>query len=324
MSYGYFTQRGIPVRGNWWGTQYFVDGTNGSDGNTGLRPDRAFATIQRAFTVQIADTTSLGDTIHVLPGTYAETVYASAMTLARLEGMSADSAIIAPTDDHGLLIGIDKAGGNAVSPTMNKSHIKNMTFLTPSTSNTTRAAMLVAVIQKSVIEDCYFKGTTTTGTGASATVGLQMGNRTDCEWEFHGDSRISRCKFFSNAGRATVCGVGIHVGSQTSASPTYTAWSHMMIEDCVIGAKDRGIRLNVGGSGCGASVIRRNVITSEETGGVGTGIEAVPQDDTLCSILENRIIYIQDAILGFSSGHVQGNIIGVWNGTPTDEAGYND
>ncbi len=50
---------GVPVTGslpftlgaNGAGTYYFVDPTNGNDGNTGLEPDKAFATINRAHTV---------------------------------------------------------------------------------------------------------------------------------------------------------------------------------------------------------------------------------------------------------------------------------
>ena len=307
------------------GKQYFVDGTYGSTSAPGTF-DEPLSLIQAAVTRQIAESQGRGDVIYVAPGTYAETIYASELTNVWLQGtgFSPEAVIVAPTDDHALLVGVDAAGGTAAGSTMTNSAISNMTFLTPSTSSVVRAAVLVGVMTKSVIEDVHFKGTTVTGTGALATIGLQIGHRTDAEWEFHEHSRISRCLFTSNAGRTTQPGIGIEVGSHTKASPTYSGFKSMIIEDCIISAKDRGIRLNVGGSSCGGSVIRRNEMIAQETGGVGVGIEHVPADDTLCMIHENRIVYIQDAIAGFTTGNVQGNIVAKYNVEPTDESGYNN
>lgn len=48
-----------------WNTHYFVDGTDGSDGNTGLTPGEAFKTIQQAVTVATG-----GDVIYVRPLSY--------------------------------------------------------------------------------------------------------------------------------------------------------------------------------------------------------------------------------------------------------------
>ena len=315
---------GVPIFGGGnvpiFGNVYCVDGTNGSDDNHGS-VDNPFATIQKAITFQIANTSGLGDVIYIMPGTYAETVYAPSMTSVALVGASADSVIIAPTDDHALLVGVDGAGGTVAGTTMTNSTIKNITFLTPSTSSATRAALLVGVMTKSVIEDCKFKGTTVTGTGAAATTGIRIGHRTDCEWEFSEHSRISRCEFTSNAGRTTQPGIGIHVGSWTSASPTYTGWKSMIIEDCLISAKDRGIRLNVGAASCGGSIIRRNHICAQEAGGVGVGIEHFSQGDLLCQVHDNRIIAINDAILGFAVGNVIGNIVSINHaGTPAWES----
>ncbi len=66
---------GVPITGAdnspaaVWATHYFVDGTNGSDGNRGLDRNRAFKTIQKAF-----DTVSDGDYVHVAAGSYTETL----------------------------------------------------------------------------------------------------------------------------------------------------------------------------------------------------------------------------------------------------------
>jgi hypothetical protein len=295
-----------------------VDGTNGSDGDTGLEPTRAFKTIQRAFTVQLADTTGKGDVIYVLPGTYAESITTSAMTNVLLIGASADSVIIAPTTSHGLLVGAD----GATASTMTNSVIKNITFLSPSTSNTTYAALTIGYMTKSVIEDCKFKGTTNTGTGASATTGLRIGNETDTAWEFHEHSRVSRCEFTANAGRTTQLGVGIFVGANTTANPEYKGFKSMIIEDCLIGAKDRGIYLMTGSSSCNGSIIRRNYITGHEGAGTGVGIMSGSTDgtDTCMMIIDNRIIAINDGILNFSTGNVQGNIVALnTSGTPAAE-----
>ena len=48
-----------------WATHYFIDGDHGSDGNTGLAPDDAYATIQKAVTVSTG-----GDVIYIRPKSY--------------------------------------------------------------------------------------------------------------------------------------------------------------------------------------------------------------------------------------------------------------
>jgi len=299
------------------GDVYWVDGTNGSDSRTGLGPTKAKKTIQAAVTAQMAASTGLGDIIYILPGTYAESVVATTMTNVSLIGASADSVIIAPTASHGLLVGAD----GATASTMTNSVIRGITFLSPSTSNTTYAALCICYMTKSVIESCKFKGTTNTGTGASATTGIRIGNRTDTAWEFHEHSRISNCEFTSNAGRTTQLGVGIHVGANTVANPSYKGFKSMIIEDCLITAKDRGIRMGTGASSCNGTIIRRNAINNQEAGGPGVGIQSLSTDgtDTLCMIHDNRIVAITDAILNFTTGNVQGNIVSVNNGTPAAE-----
>jgi hypothetical protein len=61
------------------GTYYFVHSGTGSNGNTGLKPERPFATVQAAVT---AATASKNDVIVVLPG-HAETVTASSLNLSK-------------------------------------------------------------------------------------------------------------------------------------------------------------------------------------------------------------------------------------------------
>ena len=67
---------GLPLRIN--STYYFVDGTNGSDGNSGTEPALAFATIAKAITVVNAKIDwsatrwATTDIIVIAPGVYAE------------------------------------------------------------------------------------------------------------------------------------------------------------------------------------------------------------------------------------------------------------
>ena len=69
FSDGLYQYGGSPVGGarftSPWATHWFVDGTNGSAGNSGRKPDHAFSTIQAAVTAA-----SAGDVIYINPLTY--------------------------------------------------------------------------------------------------------------------------------------------------------------------------------------------------------------------------------------------------------------
>jgi hypothetical protein len=71
---------------------YYVDGTNGSDKNDGLSPERAFATVQKGI-----DSAKDGDTITVYPGVYREQInfLGKAVTLRSAE----DAAVLEAPDD---------------------------------------------------------------------------------------------------------------------------------------------------------------------------------------------------------------------------------
>lgn len=305
------------------GDTYVVDGANGKDGNDGL-VNSPLESIQEAITRQIANNSGLGDAIYIMPGTYAESIIASSLVGVQLCGMgySPDAVIIAPTDSHALLVGADETD----TVTMNNSALINMTFLTPSTSNVLYAAVTIAYMIKSEIFKCKFKGTTNTQFGVDATIGLQIGNRTDTPWEFHEHSRIGGCEFTSNAGRTTELGYGIVVGAQVTANPSYKGFKSMIIEDNIISALDTGIYMNTGATSCGGSVIRKNTITSQQ-GGIGPtgdgGIVSMAADgtDSLCMILDNRITASLDAIKNFDTSNVQGNIVAVGGGAPASETG---
>ncbi|MGH8743846.1 MAG: hypothetical protein ACREUY_06155 [Burkholderiales bacterium] len=55
------------------GRVFFVDNTNGSDGNTGRSPRKALQTIAAAITAASSGLAGLGDTIVIAPGTYTIT-----------------------------------------------------------------------------------------------------------------------------------------------------------------------------------------------------------------------------------------------------------
>src|SRR3990167_1855582 len=52
------------------GKIWYVDGTNGADGNAGDAPDQAYSTIGQAITSAVA---TRGDTVVIYPGTYTIT-----------------------------------------------------------------------------------------------------------------------------------------------------------------------------------------------------------------------------------------------------------
>ena len=310
------TSNGIPVFGGGntgpiFGKAYFVDGTNGSDDNPGTH-ETPKATIQAAVTLQIAENSGLGDVIYIMPGTYAETVYASDMTNVLMQGcgFTPGAVSIEPTDHHALLIGVDGSD----TATMTNSVVRNILFKTPSTSNVWHAAMTVGFMKNSVIENCKFDSTTTAiDVAGQRTIGLQIGNETDTDFEYHEGSRISNCKFTTNAGRAKELSVGILVGAFDSSTPEYRGFKNMVIEDCVITAFSHGIEMWTGASSCDGSLIRRNHIHSNQAGmGPNFGIICKNADtDTLTMIHDNRINGAQEGISNFSAFNTFGNIVSV-------------
>lgn len=310
------TSIGVPI----FGTTYFVDGTNGLDGNTGLEPDRAFKTIQYAVTYQIANTTGLGDVIYILPGVYAESVYAAALTNVKIIGVGADLVSIEPTDGHALQIGAD---GTTDGTPMENVTLRGISFHSASSTNTEYAAVNAVQMHYSVIEDCKFLGgsASTYLESTNATIGLQIGDRTGAfgaTYELNRSNRISRCLFSTAAGRTDEFTVGISVGDVDETTLNYRALTQTIIEDCVMFVYHVGINLICGVSNMGGTVIRRNVITSNQGGGGPIfGIRTTGADDLLALVIDNRICALTNCILNFKESNVQGNIIATAGETPT-------
>ena len=308
---------GVPILG----TVYYVDGTNGLDGNTGLEPGEAFKTVQRAITVQSADTTSLGDVIYIMPGTYTETVTTAAFDKCSLIGPGNGSVIMQSATGSAFTIGVDGFDGSGGLATMNNSLISGIIFRTSSTAST-KAALLVAIMQYSVIHNCRFQGVTNAQAGVEGTVGLQLGSHTDTDWEFHEFGSITNCVFTHTGGRVNELDTPILIGTRETTNPSYNGFKNMLIADNIIGGEIVGIELWMGASSCGGSVIARNIITSNQ-GGVGPTLGIASNsddgDDLLCMVVDNRIAAINDAIIRFSAGNVQGNIVSLNGAAPAWE-----
>jgi len=328
-NWGTFKYKGMPLLPGdapSFGDVYFVTNATGVgayDGNTGLSPNKPKATIQGAITAQIANTQGFGDRIYVLPGTYAENVYAASLSNVSIIGVGADLVSIEPVAGHGLQIGAD---GSTLGAEMTNVALKGITFQSATTTNTEYAAVNIVTMTYSVIEDCKFLGgseATYAGLG-NTTIGLQIGDRTGAfgaTYELHRSNRISRCIFGTGGGRTWEFTYGLIVGDVDATSVDSRGFTATTIEDSIFACYDRAIEMNTGAASCGMTVIRKNIITSNQGGnGPNVGIESNSGDtDLLCMVVDNRITAINDCINGFSACNCQGNIVSAGGATPDTE-----
>ena len=202
---------------------YFVDGQSGSDGNSGLKPSEALATIAAAVTkVNSAIDWSgspwaTGDVIAVAPGVYAE----------NLTSLPYGGAVIGLGDAFDLNgqrgVTIKPASGSPVDCTsIINCRLQNLCFESPDTSVVFQADNL----NRNIIQDCVFSGLP----GASPTTvkGLETVLDMTGNW-------IKGCVF-------QVVRNGIYIvvdnGSSKQASGN-------IIEDCYIrGADQTGVYLD--------------------------------------------------------------------------------
>ncbi|MCK5644669.1 MAG: hypothetical protein KAJ19_27975, partial [Gammaproteobacteria bacterium] len=191
---GLFQYGGVPVPFDdspSFGDVWFVDGSSGSTRADGRTPAGAISTVQLGITAQLAETTSLGDIIYVLPGTYSEAVIASTMTKLKLVGVTcggeAHAVIIHNSAGSALVIGTDVD----YTTTMINSALRNICFYTPGTSNTEFPAVRIDTIQRSLIDNCKFLGNYQDSAANITTVGLQLGPLTTTYHSFHEHSTIS-------------------------------------------------------------------------------------------------------------------------------------
>ena len=317
--YGTYKQQGIPLRqdSQSFGDVYFVNGTSGHDGNTGLAPRKAFKTIQRAVTVQAANVTGLGDIINVFPGTYAESI-AGNLTQCKLMGYHPFAVRVTPTASH------------AFSGNLHDAQISGFMFDSPTTSNLDYAAVRFTTVQDSVITNNLF------GKQSGATensVGVMFGTYATATTtvSFH-RSVFSNNQILNNGGGGVFYyGLGMCSGSGDATNANSRDMWNSRIENNIINGNKQGIRLISNSGGSFGTIIKDNVVAGSpldngET--LGTGIYFY--DNTAAQyariwVIKNYVFSQDDAIEGFAPAMTMGNIVSVGNSgaeTPAGETGY--
>lgn len=284
---------GSPIFGGVW----FVDGTNGSNSNSGRKPGKAYATIQKALTNQIANSTGLGDVIYVFPGTYAESLTGT-MNKVEIRGLqigaSPHMASIRPTSSY------------SYTGSMTDSAFRNLILMSPSSSNTEYAAIMPTYMGYSAIENCFI-----CGRAAGAVVGIQIGSPTDqttaVKFDFSSISNNIINTFYGT-------GCSFTYGIQHSAlTDTYASTKQMwgsVINNNRITASTCGISIGCQINKCYGSHIKGNIIDSMENGyGPTYGIQSVSSGMQSLMVIENRIKAQTDGIRNFLDENVFGNLI---------------
>jgi len=317
MSYTHFpngiTSFGVPVTGGAadsviLGTIWFVDTTNGSDGNSGLLPTQAFKTIQKAITTQIANTSGLGDIIYIAPGNYTE-ILTGNLTNVSLIGCN--------TGHPWQAVMVYPGTTTAYTGDMSGAMFKNITFMSAASGAPTLPAVHLGNMRYSIIEDCHFSGQ-----AAACITGLQIGPETDVATDAHMDYSIIRRNHIGTwNGAASEFQYGIKLG--TLAGTTGDGHHFCIgtkIEYNDIFAELSGITLNVAVDTAVHTIIRGNVIDSAQaaTGVTGEGIEV--ENSARVMVIDNRICAdTASAIAQASTGRVLNNWISE-NGTAQIDA----
>jgi len=292
------------------GKHWFVDGTNGSDGNSGLSKLEPMATIQAAVTDQIANPTGIGDAIWIFPGTYVESVTGD-LTDVSLIGACAHSpgaAKITPSD------------GSAYRGTLLRAAIRNLSLANSSSTSTTYASLSMVSMTDSLVDNCHIVGVY----NASDTTGIRIGTEgTSIDWEIMGTSRISNCMWthsgtmLNNHEYGLVFGL---TGSTSKANKRMFRYSEICYNH--IYAEKQGIEVNLTSANGSGGSIHHNVIGSGQFNGncSGWGITATEsgEEDQLIKVYANYI-NSADCIKNFKAGNVYGNFVSLDGATPDTE-----
>ena len=191
------------------GRTYYVDGTNGSDSNTGLDPNSAFATLGAARTAS-----SAGDTIVIAPGTYTQTAAAQTLTpkanqvwLAAIPNGGGTPTVIITGTAEAVVVDV-AVDGVVFQGILFQADHNDVTELV-------RVAQGAAVDGVSFI-DCWFDGNSkTTVNGISADHATQAVT----------GLYVKRCRFI-------LCDVGIDIG--------VAGMPKALIEDTIFDMQDAG------------------------------------------------------------------------------------
>jgi len=297
------------------GKVYFVDGTNGNDGNVGTDANHAFATIQKAITTQIANTTSLGDVIYVMPGTYAESLTGD---LAKVRIIGVGRTGVRP------MARIHPVATAAYTGEMLDSGFENLEFFSPSAPTAHCAAIIVETntttllnMANSYIDNCLFGAGAVDTTYESYGIVLGALAAANTTYEFADYSRIRGNSFTSPGGRTKELTIAISVGSPATSQggAEYKGITGCDISYNLIRAYKTGIEINVGSVGATGTHIHHNHISSNEDsqGTTEYGILFTSAAaDWLCFITDNRIISAGTPI---SNASTTGYVLGNWIGT---------
>ena len=294
---------------NVYGKEWFVDVTNGNNGNDGLTPNKAFATIQKAIDVHTADRAALltgykfGNRINVMPGVYAEGLTGT-LTGVSLVGVGGNwgngpnACVIYPASASGLS-----------NITTNQARISGFTFVSPSTSTTLPA------VHFANMRWTTFDNNALIGGAAACITGLQIGNEdgvaTAAACDFN---RISNNYFGTVFGTSYQFQYGIKIGMVGyDAGASVKSCHSTIIENNNIFAAVNGIYLGVYGGKANGTIIDSNNITSWEAGDdEGCSSFAVQAYTATYAMCVNNRCAVADAASAFS-GFQAGHLIGNWS-----------
>src|SRR3990167_5739875 len=135
------------------GKVWYVDVTNGSDGNSGEAPDQAYAGIGTAITASVA---TRGDTIIVAPGTYTITAVLApkAMTTIRAAVVNPQFPTVSIRGNIANLITVDVSGTRWIGLEFRAtgSTVRNLVHIADTTA-----------VEGLTFEDCTFNGNDQSG-----------------------------------------------------------------------------------------------------------------------------------------------------------------
>lgn len=150
------------------GKIWYVDGTNGSDGNAGDAPDQAYATVAAAIASAVG---TRGDSVVIYPGTYTIT-----SALVPKAGMTFRAAIVNP---HYPSVSIRGNIANLV--TVDVDYTRWIGFEFRATGSTARDLIALAgttAVNGVTFEDCVFNGDDKTGDTSNGVCGIQATDAT--------------------------------------------------------------------------------------------------------------------------------------------------
>lgn len=150
---------------NVFGNTWYVDGTNGSDGNTGKSPSQAVATIAKAATTLGA----AGDNIMIAPGTY--TITASFAPKAR---QFFRAAIINPRYPTVSITTTSALTGDMVTIDVSGTVWYGIEFL----AGHANLATLVDIADGAAVNGCWFHSCVFNGADKTSVVGIQADDAT--------------------------------------------------------------------------------------------------------------------------------------------------